>query len=72
MHTSAPSEPSLQATVIREVWLAGQIRIELQDRQGSLIEVALSNEQQQNIHLQTGQTVWVTASNLHIFNEHAA
>lgn len=72
IHTSAPSEPSLQATVIREVWLAGQIRIELQDRQGGPIEVALSNEQQQNIHLQTGQTVWVTASKLHIFNEHAA
>lgn len=72
IHTSQPAEPSLQATVIRDVWLAGQIRIELQDRQGRLLEVGLSAEQQLTLNLQPGQVVWVTASQLHVFNEHAA
>ena len=72
IHAQAPAEPSLQAKVIRDVWLAGQIRIELQDRQGRLLEVALTQEQQLNLTLQPGQTVWVTASNLHLFNGYAA
>jgi sulfate transport system ATP-binding protein len=72
IHTSQPAEPSLQATVVRDVWLAGQIRVELQDRQGRLLEVGLSAEQQQRLTLQPGQVVWVTANQLHIFNEHAA
>jgi sulfate transport system ATP-binding protein len=72
IHTQAPAEPSLQAKVIRDVWLAGQIRIELQDRQGRLLEVALSQEQQLNLTLQPGQTVWVTASNLHLFDQQVA
>lgn len=72
VHATQPDGPSLQAKVLRDVWLAGQIRVELQDRQGRLIEIALSSEQQQQLQLQIGQTVWVTASNLHVFKEHAA
>ncbi|WP_026469985.1 sulfate/molybdate ABC transporter ATP-binding protein [Alkanindiges illinoisensis] len=72
IHTQAPVEPSLQAKVIRDVWLAGQIRVELQDRQGRLLEVALTPEQQLSLTLQPGQTVWVTASNLHLFDDYAA
>ncbi len=72
VHNRQPDGPSLQAKVLRDVWLAGQIRVELQDRQGRLIEIALSPEQQLELHLQIGQTVWVTANNLHIFKEHAA
>lgn len=72
IHVNAPTEPSLQAKVIRDVWLAGQIRVELQDRQGRLLEVALTPEQQLSLTLQPGQTVWVTASNLHLFDDYAA
>lgn len=72
IHLQSPAEPSLQAKVIREVWLAGQIRMELQDRQGRLLEVALTAEQQSGLTLQPGQTVWVTASNLHLFDHDAA
>ncbi|XID75562.1 sulfate/molybdate ABC transporter ATP-binding protein [Alkanindiges sp. WGS2144] len=72
IHTQQPSEPSLQAVIVRELWLAGQIRIELQDRQGNLLEVALSAEQQTSLGIQSGQTVWVTASNLHLFEAEAA
>jgi sulfate transport system ATP-binding protein len=72
IHTQTPSEPSLQAKVVRDVWLAGQTWVELQDRQGRLIEVALTAEQQLTLKLDIGQVVWVTASNLHIFKETAA
>lgn len=72
IHTEVPNEPHIQAKVLRDVWLAGQIRLELQDRQGRLLEVALTSEQQATLNLQAGQTVWITASNLHIFNDVAA
>lgn len=72
IHTQQPNGPSLQARVVRDVWLAGQIRIELQDRQDRLLEVALTAEQQLTLNLQPNQIVWVTANNLHIFKEHAA
>ena len=71
IHTVKPQPAAIQATVLREVWLAGRIHVELQDRQGHMIEVALGGEQQ-SLDLQVGQIVWVTASNLHIFNEAAA
>ncbi len=70
IHTIQPAQPAIQATVLREVWLAGRIHIELQDRQGQLLEVALNSEQVLNLKI--NQAVWVTASNLHIFNEAAA
>ena len=71
IHTSQPLQAAIQTTVLREVWLAGRTHVELQDRQGQMIEVALDGEQQ-SLDLKLGQVVWVTASNLHIFNEAAA
>lgn len=71
IHTTQPLQAAIQTTVLREVWLAGRTHIELQDRQGQMIEVALDGEQQ-SLNLKLGQVVWVTASNLHIFNEAAA
>ena len=70
IHIDQPAQPAIQATVLREVWLAGRIHIELKDRQGQLLEVALNSEQVLNLKI--NQAVWVTASNLHIFNEAAA
>lgn len=71
IHLSKPQQAAIQTTVLREVWLAGRTHVELQDRQGQMIEVALDGEQQ-SLDLKLGQVVWVTASNLHIFNEVAA
>lgn len=71
IHTTQPLQAAIQTTVLREVWLAGRTHVELQDRQGQMIEVALDGEQQ-SLNLKLGQVVWVTASNLHIFNEAAA
>lgn len=71
IHTTQPLQAAIQTTVLREVWLAGRTHVELQDRQGQMIEVALDGEQQ-SLDLKLGQVVWVTASNLHIFNEEAA
>lgn len=71
IHTTQPLQAAIQTTVLREVWLAGRTHVELQDRQGQMIEVALDGEQQ-SLDLKLGQVVWVTASNLHIFNEAAA
>lgn len=71
IHLSKPQHAAIQTTVLREVWLAGRTHVELQDRQGQMIEVALDGEQQ-SLDLKLGQVVWVTASNLHIFNEAAA
>ena len=71
IHVTQPPLAAIQATVLREVWLAGRTHIELQDRQGQMLEVALTGEQQ-SLHVTIGQIVWVTASNLHIFNEQAA
>lgn len=71
IHLSKPQHAAIQTTVLREVWLADRTHVELQDRQGQMIEVALDGEQQ-SLDLKLGQVVWVTASNLHIFNEAAA
>ena len=71
IHTTQPQQATIQTTVLREVWLAGKTHVELQDRQGQIIEVALDGGQQ-SLDLKLGQVVWVTASNLHIFNERAA
>ncbi len=71
IHLTDPQQPAIQATVLREVWLAGKTHVELQDRQGQMLEVAIT-DQQHLLHLKPGQVVWVTASNLHIFDEQAA
>ncbi|MEB3766615.1 sulfate ABC transporter ATP-binding protein [Acinetobacter sp. MD2] len=65
-------ENAIQATFIRELWVAGKIYLELKDRQGKMIEVVLTAEQAQNKSLQPNQTVWVSAKQLHLFEHPAA
>lgn len=59
---------AVPAIVLREIWIAGEIRAELQDQDGQLIEISLTPEQSKQLNLQPQQTVWVTASNIHIFD----
>jgi sulfate transport system ATP-binding protein len=67
IHTIA-QDNAIQANVLREIWIAGEIRAELQDQDGQLIEISLTPEQSKQLNLQPQQTVWVTASNIHIFD----
>lgn len=67
-----PKENAIQATFIRELWIAGKIYLELQDRQGKIIEVILTAEQAKTQHFQPNQHVWVSAKQLHLFEHPAA
>lgn len=67
IHTQV-QDNAIQAQVLREVWIAGEIRAELQDRDGNFIEVNLSPSESQTLDLKQQQTVWVTASKLHFFD----
>lgn len=67
IHT-APQNNAIEATFLRELWIAGDIRAELQDRDGRLIEIALSPSDSEQLSLREKQTVWITASNLHVFD----
>lgn len=66
IHTS-PQPDAIEATFLREIWIAGDIRAELQDRNGRLIEIALSPSDSEQLRLREKQTVWISVSNLHIF-----
>lgn len=66
IHTS-PQANAIEATFLRELWIAGDIRAELQDRDGRLIEIALSPSDSEQLRLREKQTVWITASNVHLF-----
>lgn len=67
VHRQQPSVPSVPVTVQREVWLAGDIHLEVVDAGGQVYEVGLSAEQQQHQRFLAGEQVWLTALNLHIF-----
>ena len=67
-----PVDNAIQATFVREVWVAGKVFLELQDRQGKMIEAVLSAEQAKLQNLQANQTVWVKINHLHLFEHHAA
>ncbi len=67
IHTS-PLNDAIEANFLREVWIAGDIRAELQDRDGRLIEISLTPEQSEGLKLRHQQTVWITASNVHLFD----
>lgn len=66
IHTQ-PHNDAIQAEFLREVWIAGDIRAELQDRDGRIIEIALTPEESETLKLRHQQTVWVTASNVHLY-----
>lgn len=62
-----PQENTIQATFLREVWIAGKVVAELQDRQGNLIEIALTADEAKLHQFRPNQTVWLSVTTLHLF-----
>ncbi|AXY56309.1 sulfate ABC transporter ATP-binding protein [Acinetobacter chinensis] len=67
-----PQENAIQATFLREVWIAGKVLAELTDRQGNLIEINLSAEEAKLHQFRPNQTVWISLSALHLFANEVA
>ena len=67
-----PQDNAIQATFLREVWIAGKVLAELNDRQGNLIEISLTPEEARLHQFRPNQTVWLTASQLHLFENQVA
>lgn len=67
-----PQDNAIQATFLREVWIAGKVLAELNDRQGNLIEISLTPEEARAHQFRPNQTVWLTASQLHLFENQVA
>ncbi|HHG5270440.1 sulfate/molybdate ABC transporter ATP-binding protein [Acinetobacter baumannii] len=67
-----PQANTIEANFVREVWIAGKVVAELQDRNGRLIEIALSSEAAKQHAFKPNQTVWVSASQLHLFADQVA
>ncbi len=67
-----PQQNAIQATFLRELWIAGKVVAELQDREGRLIEISLSPEEAKLHQFKPNQTVWVSAITLHLFADQAA
>ncbi|OTG73311.1 sulfate ABC transporter ATP-binding protein [Acinetobacter terrae] len=64
---AAPQENAIQATFLREIWIAGKVLAELQDRQGNLIEISLNSEEAKLHQFKPNQTVWLSPTALHLF-----
>lgn len=69
---SQPQANTIEAIFVREIWIAGKVVAELQDRNGRLIEIALSSEAAKLHAFKPNQTVWVSASQLHLFADQVA
>lgn len=67
-----PQDNAIRATFLREVWIAGKVLAELNDRQGNLIEISLTPEEARLHQFRPNQTVWLTASQLHLFENQVA
>lgn len=67
-----PQENCIQATFLREVWIAGKVVAELQDRQGNLIEIALTADEAKLHQFRPNQTVWLSVTTLHLFENQVA
>ena len=67
-----PQANAIQATFVRELWIAGKVVAELHDRQGKLIEISLTSEEAKLHQFRPNQTVWLSPSNLHLFAKPAA
>lgn len=67
-----PQENTIQATFLREVWIAGKVVAELNDRQGNLIEISLTPEEARAHQFRPNQTVWLSPLNLHLFANQVA
>ena len=62
-----PQDNAIQATFLREIWIAGKVLAELQDRQGNLIEILLHSDESTLHQLKPNQTVWLSPTALHLF-----
>ena len=67
-----PQDNAIQATFVRELWIAGKVVAELHERQGKLIEISLPSEEAKLHQFRPNQTVWLSPSNLHLFAKPAA
>ena len=67
-----PQDNAIQATFIRELWIAGKVVAELNDRQGNLIEILLTPDEARAHQFRPNQTVWLSAVNLHLFENQVA
>ena len=67
-----PQESAIQATFLREVWIAGRVVAELNDRQGNLIEITLTPDEAKLHQFRPNQTVWLTTTALHLFENQVA
>ncbi|MDY6549405.1 sulfate/molybdate ABC transporter ATP-binding protein [Acinetobacter faecalis] len=67
-----PQDNAIQATFIREVWIAGKVIAELNDRQGNLIEITLTPDEAKRHQFRPNQTVWLSATALHLFENQVA
>lgn len=67
-----PQDNTIQATFIRELWIAGKVVAELNDRQGNLIEILLTPDEARAHQFRPNQTVWLSAVNLHLFENQVA
>ena len=67
-----PQDNAIQATFIRELWIAGKVIAELEGREGNLIEISLTPDEAKLHQFRPNQTVWLTASALHLFANQVA
>ncbi len=65
--SAQPQDNAIQATFLREVWIAGKVVAELNDRRGNLIEISLTPEEARAHQFRANQTVWLSPLNLHLF-----
>ncbi|AOA57683.1 sulfate/molybdate ABC transporter ATP-binding protein [Acinetobacter larvae] len=71
IHTVATPN-AIQATFLREVWIAGKVIAELQDYSGQILEINLTIDQAKQHQLRANQTVWLSATTLHLFEHQVA
>ena len=69
---TTPQPNTIQATFLREIWIAGKVLAELQDRQGNLIEISLPSDQAKLHQFKPNQTVWLSPTALHLFADDVA
>ena len=67
-----PTENTIQATFLREVWIAGRVVAELQDHAGNLIEILLAPDEAKLHQFRPNQNVWISAPALHLFEHKVA
>ncbi|TCM67820.1 sulfate transport system ATP-binding protein [Acinetobacter calcoaceticus] len=67
-----PTENTIQAVFLRELWIAGKVVTELQARNGQLIEIELSPDQAQLHQFRPNQNVWISPTKLHFFADQTA